>query len=142
MNLFIVDASVVAKWYLPDEILKDTAQNILDDYAQAKINIAMPQLTLIELINTLIMSYRRNRANKIIVDNSVNSFLSLGINLKETNHLSTNILNYCYKYNCTAYDATYLALAESLNCKLITADKKLYNQTKSDFRWILWLGDY
>ncbi len=34
-------------------------------------------------------------------------------------------------YKISAYDAAYVALAQSLGCQFITADKKLYRKIKS-----------
>ena len=42
----------------------------------------------------------------------------------------------------TSYAAHYLALAESLDCPLWTADEQLYNAVRADFPRVRWLGDY
>ena len=41
-----------------------------------------------------------------------------------------------------AYDAHYLALAESKHCELWTADKRLWNSIKGKLPWVRWLSDY
>ena len=44
--------------------------------------------------------------------------------------------------NVTFYDAAYLAIDESLNTKLITADEKLYEQIREKKRYVLLLENY
>jgi predicted nucleic acid-binding protein len=41
----------------------------------------------------------------------------------------------------TAYDAHYLALAETLGCELWTADRRLVNALRGALPWVRWLGD-
>lgn len=41
----------------------------------------------------------------------------------------------------TAYDVYYVALAESLDCDLWTADRRLVNAVSRTFGWVKWLGD-
>jgi predicted nucleic acid-binding protein len=42
----------------------------------------------------------------------------------------------------TAYDAHYLALAETLGCELWTADRRLVNSVRGALPWVRWLGDF
>ena len=41
-----------------------------------------------------------------------------------------------------AYDAHYLALAQTLDCEFWTADERLYNAIKDQLPWVRWLGLY
>ena len=42
-----------------------------------------------------------------------------------------------------AYDAAYLALAESLNAEFWTADQRLVNATRAlNIDWVKWIGDF
>lgn len=41
-----------------------------------------------------------------------------------------------------AYDAHYLALAETNDCPFWTADKRLFNAVRDELDWVCWLGDY
>jgi predicted nucleic acid-binding protein len=42
----------------------------------------------------------------------------------------------------TAYDAHYLALAETLGCELWTADRRLFNALQGTLPWVRFLGDF
>jgi predicted nucleic acid-binding protein len=41
-----------------------------------------------------------------------------------------------------AYDAHYLALAETLGCDFWTADRRLVNAAQQHAEWIRWIGDF
>lgn len=46
-----------------------------------------------------------------------------------------------HRYGCALYDALYLAVAQRLGARLITADHKLYRMI-GDTPHVLWIGDY
>ena len=46
-----------------------------------------------------------------------------------------------FQYGCAFYDGLYLALAERLNLRLITADRKFYDLV-SVHPLVLWITDY
>jgi len=48
-----------------------------------------------------------------------------------TTHLLTNAVTMGFTYGITVYDAVYVALAEELSYDFLTADKKLFNNTKN-----------
>jgi predicted nucleic acid-binding protein len=50
--LRVVDASVVAKWFLP-EAHKDKAEKILRDFLDDKVELAAPDLLIAEFGNVL-----------------------------------------------------------------------------------------
>jgi len=52
------------------------------------------------------------------------------------------ILKLSLAHNLAAYDAAYLALAESEGCELWTGDRPFYQAVKDGLPRIKWLGDY
>jgi predicted nucleic acid-binding protein len=54
--------------------------------------------------------------------------------------LYSRLLRFCRAYSRSAYDASYLALAEAEGIPFITADDSLYNAVKKDLAWVKWLG--
>jgi predicted nucleic acid-binding protein len=65
------------------------------------------------------------------VSDAVKSIIVLGVQiLVPTTHLLTNAISLGFTYGITVYDAVYVALAEELNYDFLTADKKLFNNTK------------
>lgn len=46
------------------------------------------------------------------------------------------------RFERSAYGAAYLALAESQQMQLITADRRLYKAVHGQLAWVLWVEDY
>lgn len=67
--------------------------------------------------------------------------MSLEINLKNLHSYYPRVLHYCELYKRSAYDASYLALADVEGISLITADEGLYNVVKKGLKWVIWIGD-
>ncbi len=63
------------------------------------------------------------------------------IELKNMLHLYPKMLEFCKTYNRSAYDASYLAVADEDGIDLITSDQSLYNAVKNNLKWVKWLGD-
>lgn len=126
-EVLVLDASVVVKWFTREED-RDLAIEYRDQFLKGKIDIALPDLILYELANVL----RYNPSfDKEDVSDAVRSMVGLGVQvLVPTTHLLTNAVNLGFAYGITVYDAVYVALAEELNYNFLTADKKLFNNTK------------
>lgn len=118
---FVVDASIVAAWLLPDEDNELAEQARL---AMADEDALAPDLLWHEVRNILIISERRNR---ITAEGSANLLIRLRrvplriIDIKD----DLSILQLAREHRLSAYDATYLALAVIENVALVTLDKKL-----------------
>lgn len=62
----------------------------------------------------------------------MDSLFHLGINIiVPTTEMLNSAITLAFAFNITAYDAVFLALAESLSLECITADEKLYLKTKT-----------
>ena len=46
------------------------------------------------------------------------------------------------RFNCRAYAASYLALAEARQESFITADERLYAAVHPHLDWVIWIRDY
>jgi predicted nucleic acid-binding protein len=60
-------------------------------------------------------------------------------------HVISNVetfIELALRYNLSAYDAAYLALARSEKCELWTGDKALYQAVKGEPSLVKWIGDY
>lgn len=141
MKHVVIDASVVLKWYLPDEAHGEKALNFLNEYIANTLNIMGPSLLEYEVTNGLIIAYRRGRFKKEKIVSAVEGFLNLGITLVSLSELYHGTIAYCKDYNCSVYDASYLALAGEKGVDLTTADERLYNNVKKDLDWVKLLDD-
>ena len=141
MKRAVIDASVVLKWYLADEQHGEKALGLLNKYISNELHILAPSLLEYEVINALVIARKRGRIEEETLLSAIDGFLGLGIELKNLSMFSTRVLHYCKVYNTSAYDASYLALAEEDGIPLITSDRGMYNAVQTDLQWVKYLGD-
>lgn len=141
MKIAVIDASVILKWYLPDEKYGQKAIGLLDKYISNELDFVAPSLLAYEVMNGLMIAQKRGRVaeNKILA--AIDGFVNLEIKFKNLSGFYPKVIHYCRAYNVSAYDASYLAVAEGEGVSLITADERLYNTVKKELKWVKWLGD-
>ncbi|MBM3295570.1 MAG: type II toxin-antitoxin system VapC family toxin [Candidatus Aminicenantes bacterium] len=132
----VIDASIALKWYLADEELGEKALRLLD------FDLVTPPLLAYEVANGLVIARRRGRIDPGLVVRGLEGFHGLGIEMKEISALSERIVSLAEKYRLTAYDASYLALAESEGLEFVTADGDLHQRVKGDLAWVRLLSDF
>ena len=122
--LVVVDASVVVKWFISaDETGVAEAAALLADHAANRIHLVAPTLVAHELMGVLV---RRLRDES--VDDGLDAFFDVGIHLvapdRELMTLAATLVREC---QVSTFDSAYAALASSLGCQLVTADRRLAN---------------
>ena len=137
----VLDASVILKWYLLDEEHGEKALEFLNRFVSDNLEIIAPALLEYELINGLVAARKRGRLQEDLIVSAVEGFMNLGLRMVGLSGLYSRVIHFCKAYNRSAYDASYLALAESEKISFITADETLYNSVKKDLNWVKWLGD-
>ena len=141
MKKAVLDASVILKWYLSDENYGEKALALLRQYISGDLDILAPTLLEFEVVNGLILAQKRGRAGEEKVSLAIEGFINLQIGLKSLYSIYSKVIHYCKAYSRSAYDASYLALADVEGVPLITADEGLYNSVRKDLKWVKWLGD-
>ena len=136
----MIDASVVLKWFLTDEEHGQKAMSLLGQYISNELNILAPSLLEYEVMNGLILAQRRGRLKEEKLLTAIDGFMNLGIKLVNLSYLYPKVMQYSKIYNRSAYDASYLAVADEAGISLITADEGLYHVVKKDLKWVKWLG--
>jgi predicted nucleic acid-binding protein len=137
----VIDASVVLKWYLSDEEHGEKALDILDGHTSDNFSLHAPVLLEFEVANGLTIAKRRARVGNDDVLKAMDGFTGLGIELYSLSPLFRKVLDYSDKYNISAYDTAYVALANDLKTQLVTADKRLFNSTRK-LKIVKWIGDF
>lgn len=123
----VIDASVVTKWYSEEE---ETAKAIQykDEHVNRRIDLIAPALLLYEVANAL--NYKPDFTEKD-VKNSISALIDLSLSIKlPTKEVMEKTVTIARKYDLSIYDSSYIALAESLNIKMVTADEKLWEKMK------------
>ena len=132
----ILDTSVVFKWFV-SEAGSDKALEYLQDFLQGKIKILFPTLLFYELGNACLYSkIPVNEISHIMELLQRNSFEVEDIGYTAFRKIYQNAFEYTLSY----YDASYLTLSQKYDCELVTADKKLFNNLKKNFKRITLLN--
>lgn len=136
MKTIAIDASVVLKWYLDDESHGSEALTLLNSFVANEIELVAPALLEYEVISGLIIAQRRGRIPEHTLADAISAFQALNIRMEDISALGLRILFYSKKYDRSAYDAAYLAVAEQVKADFITADRALYNAVHNDLNWV------
>lgn len=140
MNKFIViDASVVAKWLLPDE--EDLiAELVREGFAKRIIAISVPAFIFYEINNLLKSAVLSGRINAKEATRLYGDFLDFDFTVYWSKQLLKAALERALELNISSYDASYVVLAEFLQIPFYTADQKLVK--KSSNKLIRLLDEY
>ena len=138
---YVIDASVVVKWFLP-EPYSDKADILLKTFRVQRLELTAPDLIVPEVGNAL---WKRSTLTEELsasqAEQSYRYFLELQIPLQSSSALAEEALKLAAQERHPIYDALYIALAARRGCQLITADEKLMNKLGSKFPLVRWLGD-
>jgi predicted nucleic acid-binding protein len=141
VKIWVVDASVAAKWLLPaaGEGLLDQANRLVALHVRRELQLLAPDLIEAELGNVLWKAVRRNRISQAEAETSLRNFAALAIQVIPTSDLLNQALQIAVACDRSFYDSLYVALALSTETELITADERLVNALGSRFP-VRWLG--
>ena len=117
MSVFVVDASVVIKWFVP-EIHSDAARRLLATMHQ----FLSPDLMFPEVGNAIWKKVRRGELTAEEGQRLAADISSIAVETVSTRGLMIDAQALAITTGLTVYDAMYLALAIRLKTELITAD--------------------
>ena len=123
----VIDASVVVKWFSEEEY-SDKAVILRNNHITDTMLLIAPDLILYEIANAL--RYTGKLKEKEISDSVIDLTKLKLILITPDDEIIRKAVYHALKWDITVYDAWYIAIAEILGIKLITADDKLYNKTK------------
>ncbi|HCS78623.1 TPA: hypothetical protein DIV55_02665 [Patescibacteria group bacterium] len=130
MNL-VLDASVITKWFFEEEDT-DQALKLLEKHKLETIQINVPVLLFFEFGNTVVKKFREDIDTREEFNRNLTDLFSIQLSFAETTpDLLKLVYSVASRYEITFYDAIYVALAKSLKCDFVTADKKLVEATKT-----------
>ena len=119
---FVVDASVTAAWFLPDEATSTT-----EDALQATIthDVWVPALWSFETVNLLLGAERRKRISRDKRVELIAAAAALRIRVDREPVTLERLATLAAGHALTAYDAAYLELALRRALPLASKDKAL-----------------
>ena len=140
MKRVVVDASVVLKWFLPDEEDAERALALLRRFVAGRLDLVAPSLLDYEVVNSLLVAGRRGRLGEPLVERAIESFIGLGVPTRDLPEFHREIRKVAAACRCSGHDAAYVALALKDGIPLITADARLAIAAASVHKDILVLG--
>ena len=135
----IVDASVLLCAFFPDEA-QAQAQSLVREHVAGRAPLKAPALLPYALSNAIWQAERRRRVTRTQADQILQALIGLEIEIIP--QALGEMLPLARRFNCSAYDAAYLALAEVCHEPFITADERLYAAVHAELDWVIWLRDY
>jgi len=117
----VVDASVTMAWCFDDEAT-DQTDGVLDRLQQEEA--VVPGIWQLEVANVLLVAERRRRITEAQAARFLDLLSRLPIRVASPTD-SVAVLAAGRGHDLSAYDATYLVLAERLDAPLATLDDKL-----------------
>jgi predicted nucleic acid-binding protein len=141
VSLVVVDASVAAKWFLPEneEALVDQAAALLDQYDKREIQFVVPDLFYVEIASAIWKAVRVGRVSRAFGDQALALLTQREFATVPSLKLLDGAFQIAADYGRTVYDSLYVALAMQTKSQLITADERLANALASRFP-VKWLG--
>ena len=141
MSLYIVDASVAVKWFLParDEPFALQARQLLQGWTEESHRLLVPDLFFAEVANALWRAVRTGRCLLPEAEFSLGRLEAASIPAVPSIEIFKDAFTIAVRHDRTLYDSLYVALAASSEAQLITADEKLVNALASHYP-IRWLG--
>jgi predicted nucleic acid-binding protein len=141
LTVYVLDASVAAKWFLPasGEPFASEAIRLLRDFETARIQLLVPDLFWPELGNVLWKAVRQSRVGRTMAETAIDRARAMEIATVPSGPLLKDAFAIATTSLRSFYDSLYLALAVASSTPLITADERLVNAVGSRFP-VRWLG--
>lgn len=133
---YVVDASVVLKWFLPeaDSIAADW---LLDKFLNGQAVLVAPDVLLVEFANAL---WKRVVLRKELTAEEATlvyrDLLTMPLSLIPAETLAEPALQLAMTHKHPVYDALYCALAMERQCDFVTADLTMVNKFRGDFPFV------
>ncbi|MDD5622455.1 MAG: type II toxin-antitoxin system VapC family toxin [Actinomycetota bacterium] len=139
-EIFVLDSSVIFKWFYSENESGTEAARILYEKATLKnFYILSPELLIYELLN--IFRFRTNISEKLLED-IIREIFNILIFPKLDRKSYIMAYEISRKIKASIYDCIYIAMSEIYKAPLIAADKKLCESAKSLNFNIVFLDDF
>lgn len=124
---YVVDASVVVKWFSGVEEDIENSEKLLNSHVEGRSPLASSSLVLYEVCNAL--RFNPNFGEDDLFK-AATSLLKLGLELVDFPEVFESAIALAFSQDITIYDAAYIAVSQTYHIPLITADYKLLAKIK------------
>lgn len=138
MSRYVVDASVGIKWFLP-EIHSEAASRL--QFLNTSLHV--PAFFNLEIGSVLSKRIRRNELTPEGGEAILKEIKQIPLQKHSNERLFKPAFALALQTKQSLYDCLYLALAETINGQVVTADRKFYTSLASGEygKRILWVED-
>ncbi|MBK5275991.1 MAG: type II toxin-antitoxin system VapC family toxin [Desulfuromonadales bacterium] len=138
MNVLVVDASIAVKWFLPEQY-SINALRLLD----IGYELQAPDLIIAECGNVLWKKWLRHELEPELIPVMLSDLCRMNLRIVPAFSLIYEAARIAVTWCRSFYDSIYLALAVTVNGRMVTADEKLCNALKdtSMAERVIMIGD-
>jgi predicted nucleic acid-binding protein len=138
VNIYVVDASVAIKWYIPEK--HSEAARRLHNQAYC---LHVPDFFMLEVGNIVCKKRRRNEMSLEVSELIINDVQTVSLEWHRDEPLFSKAYEIANETYRSLYDCLYLSLAVSLEGQMVTADSRFYEALKDgDYaERLLWVED-
>jgi predicted nucleic acid-binding protein len=122
MTVYVVDSSVVVKWFTPESLTAEANR-----LRKGTDPLHAPGFLNVEVAAIAWKKIRRGVMTRAEADFILNELPLLGLTRHATGPIVGPAFDLADQTGRTAYDCLYLALAVQLGARMVTADEKLVN---------------
>jgi len=138
----VVDASLALKW-IAEEPYSAEASALLENWRLRRCRLLAPALFAYEATNAIAKRVKRNQLTLEAAKQRLAALLENGPALEQDLAINLRALEVMDRFALpSAYDAHYLAFAESRQCECWTADERLWNTVRKELSWVHWVGQH
>lgn len=136
MTAYVIDASVILKWFIPEEHSEPALRL---KHTDARLHA--PGFLILEIGNVLAKKRRRDEISHAEAEDIWWAFRLAPIHRHADDTLVLAAFDLAHLTKQSLYDSLYLALAMKLDLPFLTADRKFYQalqttQYRNRLRWI------
>lgn len=136
----VVDASLALKW-IEQEPYSAEASALLENWRLRHCRLLAPALFAYEATNAIAKRVKREQLTLEAAKQRLAALLENGPALEQDPGINLRALEIMERFALpSAYDAHYLALAETRQCECWTADERLWNTVKKELSWVHWIA--
>jgi predicted nucleic acid-binding protein len=139
MSVYIVDASIAAKWFLAEEHCA-AARRLLDGAKE----LCAPEMLLLEMDAIVLRRVRLGEISEEIGQNIRFALRQLPIKVYGCNELLDDAYDIALETGCGLFDCVYVSLAAKLGGRMATADRRLCKALAGGpyEEKVLWVEDF
>lgn len=138
-KLYVVDASVVLKWTLP-ELGRVRAAGLLDEYEAGRAHLLAPPTLVHEVASGLAKRFRQKQLSEEVTTAAFTFIRDRLPLIAGTDRLTGTAFELALQHHVSYWDALYLALAIEYRCDLVTADTRFQRVASKLYPYVVALG--